>query len=88
MRYSARDQLIEWIHNSLTHDEKEFLISFIELRADYSKLSISGAEKFPSVMWKKMNLELLREKNPNKFKLQATELKSRFEKIWTKRLKS
>lgn len=85
MLYSARNQLIEWIHGSLTDDERGFLISFIELRADYSKLKISGVESLPSVLWKKKNLEILRDKNPKKFKLQSTELKDRFDTIRSKR---
>ena len=78
--YKARDELISWIHKTLTDDEKDFLISFVEMNPDFSKLGIAGAEKFPSILWKQMNLQKLKTTNPKKFELQSTELKKKFQK--------
>lgn len=79
--YAARDKLIKWVHKTLTQDEKEFLISFVELNPDFSKLGVQDAETFPSILWKKMNLENLKKKDSKKFALQSSELKKRFEKL-------
>ena len=79
--YKARNKLIQWIHQSLVSDEKEFLISFVELKPQFSKLGINGAETFPSIRWKQMNLNKLKDQNLKKFELQSSELKKRFEKL-------
>ena len=79
--YEARDKLIRWIHQTLTDDEKEFLISFVELRPEFSKLGVVNAEKFPSILWKQMNLGRLKDSNPKKFALQSKDLMRRLEKM-------
>jgi predicted nucleotidyltransferase component of viral defense system len=79
--YGARDKLLSWVHHSLTAEEKEFLISFVEMSPDFLKLGISGAENFPSILWKQANLKKLKEQNPKKFILQSTELKKRFKRL-------
>lgn len=79
--YEARNKLIHWIHQSLTSDEKEFLISFVESRPEFSKLGINKAETFPSILWKQMNLNKLKSQNIKKFELQSSELKKKFEKL-------
>lgn len=79
--YEARNRLIQWIHQSLTSDEKEFLISFVELKPEFSKLGINKAANFPSIRWKQLNLNKLKNQNLKKFELQSLELKKRFEKL-------
>lgn len=77
----ARDQLLKWVYKTLTDAEKEFLLSFVELNPDYSKLGVSGAEKFPSILWKQINLSKLKDSNSKKFAQQSSDLKSRFDKM-------
>jgi len=79
--YEARDKLIKWIHQSLTHEEKEFLISFVELKPVFSKLGIAKAESFPSIHWKLINLEKLKKQNSKKFNLQSSELRKQLDKL-------
>lgn len=77
----ARDRLTAWIYKTITDKEKEFLLSFVEANPDFSKLGIKGAESFPSITWKQMNLESLKKKDAKKFSLQSSELKKRFEEL-------
>jgi hypothetical protein len=75
-----RLEMEHWIHQSQTSDEKEFLISFLKLKPKFSKLGIIEAETFPSIRWKQMNLNKLKNQNIKKFELQSSELKKRIKK--------
>lgn len=59
----VRQSLIELIRNSLTAEDKEFLLQFKNLSPVWDRYNY---ETFPSVRWKLYNLERLREKNPEK----------------------
>ncbi len=48
----------------------DFLLDFVQLKADYSKSPFSQAENLPAIQWKIKNLEILKEKNFKKFELQ------------------
>jgi predicted nucleotidyltransferase component of viral defense system len=60
----TRSELIKLIHDSITEGDKIFLSNFNKLEADWSLYNFS---KFPAVMWKMKNLDLLRQSNPEKF---------------------
>ncbi len=53
----ARSKLIEEIKNKLTKNDKEFLLSFVSNKPDWSKFCDPKIKDFPSVKWKIMNQE-------------------------------
>jgi len=58
----VRKQLIDLIHQALTPDEKEFLLSFKRMHPKWELLGIKNADhipQLPSVRWKMINLERL-----------------------------
>lgn len=54
---ATRDRLVTAIHESLSEDEKQFLISFKARTPNWSLLGINGVERLPAVKWKLLNLE-------------------------------
>lgn len=63
----TRINLVELVNNSLSKDDKSFLLSIKDLQPNWT---IHDFEKFPSVNWKLHNLEKLKKLNPNKHKKQ------------------
>ncbi len=57
----ARSRLVEELKKKLTKDDKEFLISFVSNNADWSKARDSKIQNFPSIKWKMMNQEKMKE---------------------------
>lgn len=55
-----------------------FINDFVQLKADFSKSPFPDAEKLPSIQWKLHNLNILKEKNSEKFKQQSKELEKIF----------
>jgi predicted nucleotidyltransferase component of viral defense system len=53
----TRDQLIKLIRNSLTENDKRFLISFVSNSPDWSLVRNAKIRDFPSVLWKIHNQE-------------------------------
>lgn len=68
----VRHDLIDLIGNSLTIEEKDFLLNFKNLTPVWEKYNYAD---FPSVRWEIQNLEKLREKNPDKHLQLYTTLK-------------
>lgn len=68
----TKEKLIGLIQGSLTQEDKKFLIEFKELRPDWS---IYPYEQYPSIRWKLVNLQKLKDKNPNKYNEQLNRLK-------------
>ncbi|MBR4791777.1 MAG: nucleotidyl transferase AbiEii/AbiGii toxin family protein [Treponema sp.] len=52
----------------------EFISDFVQLKADFSKSPFPEAEKLPALQWKLRNLNILKEKDFNKFGQQKKEL--------------
>ena len=63
----ARLQLVEMVQNSLTMDDKKFLISFEEGLPDWSLCSAGDLSKYPSVQWKLLNIRNLKKHNIQKY---------------------
>ncbi len=57
----TRSRLVKDLKNILTQKDKEFLISFVSNNADWSKARDSKIQNFPSVKWKMMNQEKMKE---------------------------
>lgn len=52
----ARQNLVAQLSQSITKDEKTFLVSFKKGEPDWSLLGLEGIELLPAVRWKQMNL--------------------------------
>ena len=63
---------------SLSADHRQFLTGLVEGYPDGSLMSCPHLAAMPAIRWKLTNLERLRRTNPDKFALQADELKKRF----------
>lgn len=67
----TRQELIGKIRESLTPEDKSFLLSFNRLEPDWSEYDFRD---FPSVRWKLLNLEKLRKEKPEKLQAQLDKL--------------
>ena len=56
----TRKALIENLKAQLSDDDKDFLISFVSNRPDWSKVRNDKIKDFPSVKWKLMNQEKMK----------------------------
>lgn len=54
-----RRTLIDLINDSLSVDDKRFLLSFFESKPDWSLFSAPNAQKLPAIQWKLINLNKL-----------------------------
>jgi len=70
---TIRGRLISALHEVLTEEDKKFLVSFNNLKPDWS---IYDFERFPSVQWKLLNLRKLKESDPEKHQQQLDALKA------------
>ncbi len=52
----ARNRLIAWALNALTHNERKFLISIKKGDPDWSQLPYSGIDQLPAIQWKLHNI--------------------------------
>jgi len=65
---ATRDQLTEVISNTLTEDEKQFLLSFKAMKPQWDLLGLDGIEKLPAVKWKMINLKnMSKDKHKNAY---------------------
>ncbi|MFO7817367.1 MAG: nucleotidyl transferase AbiEii/AbiGii toxin family protein [Desulfovibrionales bacterium] len=54
---SDRERIIHTVNQSLTENERNFLISIKQGRPDWQLLPISGLDRLPAVQWKLMNIQ-------------------------------
>ena len=73
---TARDALIEAVQRRAAEPAaRRFLESFVATEPDWSVLGLDEAiAELPALRWKLMNLERLRQQNPDKFAAQAEQL--------------
>ncbi len=71
----TREALLKVIHESLTDEDKKFILSLKDLKPDWT---VYNFEKFPGIAWKLENLQKLKDKNPEKHQALYTKLKDRF----------
>lgn len=72
----ARENLIELVNGNLNKTDKEFLLSFESGTPDWNKCSAGDLSAYPSVQWKLLNIEKLKESNPKKFEEGIEKLKT------------
>jgi hypothetical protein len=53
---ATRDQLTQLIRAGLKEDEKQFLLSFKNMKSEWELLGLQGVENLPAVKWKLENL--------------------------------
>ena len=73
---TARVQLISEIRSHLDERSKQFLLSFHELKPDWSLLGTPDISNLPAISWKLMNLELLQTKQPDKYRSLIREIEN------------
>lgn len=71
----TRKQLVTMINESLTTEDKEFILAFTRGEPDWTKVDYS---KYPAIKWKLLNIDKLRKNNPKKYKEQVEALKQVF----------
>src|SRR5690606_37226219 len=70
---TTRERLVEKVQGSLTAKDRTFLLDFKRLEPDWS---IYDYQDYPSVKWKILNLNKLKNKNPAKYKDQYNRLEN------------
>lgn len=70
---STKEKLIKEVQSSLTNADIDFLIGFKSLSPDWS---IYPYEQYPSIRWKQLNLQKLKDRNPEKYDEQVNRLKN------------
>ncbi len=63
----ARINLIKQVNDSITDEDKEFLLSFEQGEPDWSRCCAGDLSNFPSVRWKLQNILKLKKSNTQKF---------------------
>lgn len=53
---AVRDRLIETIRNTMTENEKKFLLSIKQGEPDWDLLPVAGIDQLPAMQWKLMNI--------------------------------
>lgn len=59
---AVRARLVELIHQGLSDNEKDFLLSFKSREPDWALLDLEGASELPAIKWKQINLAKMPEK--------------------------
>jgi len=73
-----RRYLIEYVNNNLTDSDKCFIISFEEGTPNWETTDYSKFKDYPSVQWKLLNINKLKDANPTKHKQGIKTLKEYF----------
>jgi len=63
---------------ALTQNHRNFLLSLVEAKPDWSLLPFKHLKDMPAIQWKLQHLSNLKSKNPAKFRLQRQALDQRF----------
>lgn len=58
----ARNELIKQINESLTEDERRFILSFKKMEPEWDLLNLEGVENLPALEWKLHNLRRMEKK--------------------------
>lgn len=73
----TREQLIQTLQNSLTDEDKSFILSVKNVNPDWA---IYDFERFPGVKWKLQNLAKLKEQTPEKHQAAYNALKEKLKR--------
>jgi hypothetical protein len=64
---NIKKRLIKTINESLTADDKDFILAFSKGEPDWTTIDYG---KFPAIRWKLLNINRLKESNPLKYRAQ------------------
>lgn len=70
----ARERMLSELQHGLDNDERQFLLSFVANKPEWSLLGQGHVNKLPGIRWKLQNLQRLQKANPKKFAGQYNEL--------------
>lgn len=71
----TKKQLVTMVMESLTTEDKEFILAFTKGEPDWTKVDYS---KYPAIKWKLLNVDKLKKNNPEKYQEQIEALKRVF----------
>ena len=71
---AARERMAHELQQSLTADERRFLLSLVAAEPEWNLLGVPHVQQLPGVRWKLQNLERLREADARKFADQSNAL--------------
>jgi hypothetical protein len=74
----TRSSLIKRVNNNLTNSDKQFLISFEEGVPEWEITDYPTFKDYPSVQWKLLNINKLKEINPKKYRQEVERLRKYF----------
>lgn len=57
---AIRDRLIETIRNTMTENEKKFLLSIKHGQPDWNLMPVTGIDQLPAIQWKLINIRKMR----------------------------
>ena len=72
-----RKEFVHLINNSLTDNEKEFLLSYVKGNPNWKDFDYS---KYPAIKWKQLNINRSKQENPIKFRESIEKLEILFKK--------
>jgi predicted nucleotidyltransferase component of viral defense system len=75
---AVRSKLICDVNDILTGSDKQFLIDFESGEPNWNTSEYSSFKNYPSILWKQLNIQKLKETNPEKFNGEVTRLKRLF----------
>jgi hypothetical protein len=75
---NTQQQLMAELPQSLTQNHRNFLLSLVQAKPDWSLLPFNHLQDMPAIKWKLQNLNNLKSKNPTKFRFQHEALDQRF----------
>lgn len=55
--FAARNEMIKQLHDSLTQEEREFLVSVKQGEPDFKLMPFTNLNQLPSLKWKLMNIK-------------------------------
>lgn len=76
----ARERMMRELQKGLDMQEREFLLSLVRNKTDWSQLEVAHLDQLPAIQWKLRNLAELAKANPKKFTAQVDALEHAFEK--------
>ncbi len=74
---ATRERLRKELPAALTKAQRDFLLSLASGEPEWSLMSCRHLQDLPAIRWKQQNLAKLKKLNPQKFRQQTDELKSR-----------
>ena len=77
---TVRSRLIKNVNDILTDSDKQFLIDFESGKPNWNIPEYSSFKNYPSILWKQLNIQKLKDTNPEKFNEEVARLKRFFER--------